>query len=78
MWWLVAAATRNAWFQEMVRTLDPSRGSPASRQSDEVVAIGAAVQAGILTGELRGLMAQPMCRLLSLASKRSCGVDERF
>jgi molecular chaperone DnaK len=41
--------------QEMVRTLIP-RDPCQSVNPDEVVAIGAAVQAGILTGELRDLM----------------------
>ena len=52
---LVGGASRMPMVQNMVRTLlpiDPCQ----SVNPDEVVAIGAAVQAGILTGELRDLM----------------------
>ena len=52
---LVGGATRMPMVQEMVRTLVP-RDPCQSVNPDEVVAIGAAVQAGILTGELRDLM----------------------
>jgi molecular chaperone DnaK len=52
---LVGGATRMPMVQEMVRTLIP-REPCQSVNPDEVVAIGAAVQAGILTGELRDLM----------------------
>jgi molecular chaperone DnaK len=52
---LVGGGTRMPMVQEMVRTLIP-RDPCQSVNPDEVVAIGAAVQAGILTGELRDLM----------------------
>ena len=52
---LVGGATRMPMVQEMVRTLVP-RDPCQTVNPDEVVAIGAAVQAGILTGELRDLM----------------------
>jgi len=52
---LVGGGTRMPMVQEMVRTLVP-REPCQSVNPDEVVAIGAAVQAGILTGELRDLM----------------------
>ncbi|MFN7677165.1 MAG: Hsp70 family protein, partial [Cyanobacteriota bacterium] len=52
---LVGGATRMPMVQDMVRTLIP-RDPCQSVNPDEVVAIGAAVQAGILTGELRDLM----------------------
>ena len=52
---LVGGATRMPMVQQMVRTLVP-RDPCQSVNPDEVVAIGAAVQAGILTGELRDLM----------------------
>ena len=52
---LVGGSTRMPMVQEMVRTLIP-REPCQSVNPDEVVAIGAAVQAGILTGELRYLM----------------------
>jgi molecular chaperone DnaK len=52
---LVGGSTRMPMVQEMVRTLIP-RDPCQSVNPDEVVAIGAAVQAGILTGELRDLM----------------------
>jgi molecular chaperone DnaK len=52
---LVGGASRMPMVQEMVRTLIP-RDPCQSVNPDEVVAIGAAVQAGILTGELRDLM----------------------
>ena len=52
---LVGGATRMPMVQEMVRTLIP-REPCQSVNPDEVVAVGAAVQAGILTGELRDLM----------------------
>ncbi len=52
---LVGGSTRMPMVQEMVRTLVP-REPCQSVNPDEVVAIGAAVQAGILTGELRDLM----------------------
>jgi len=52
---LVGGSTRMPMVQEMVRTLVPLEPCQ-SVNPDEVVAIGAAVQAGILTGELRDLM----------------------
>jgi molecular chaperone DnaK len=52
---LVGGGTRMPMVQEMVRTLIP-REPCQSVNPDEVVAVGAAVQAGILTGELRDLM----------------------
>ena len=52
---LVGGSTRMPMVQDMVRTLIP-REPCQSVNPDEVVAIGAAVQAGILTGELRDLM----------------------
>jgi molecular chaperone DnaK len=52
---LVGGGTRMPMVQQMVRTLIP-REPCQSVNPDEVVAIGAAVQAGILTGELRDLM----------------------
>ena len=52
---LVGGGTRMPMVQDMVRTLIP-RDPCQSVNPDEVVAIGAAVQAGILTGELRDLM----------------------
>ncbi|MBM5800390.1 MAG: molecular chaperone DnaK [Cyanobacteria bacterium K_DeepCast_35m_m2_023] len=52
---LVGGSTRMPMVQQMVRTLIP-REPCQSVNPDEVVAIGAAVQAGILTGELRDLM----------------------
>ncbi len=52
---LVGGGTRMPMVQEMVRTLVP-REPCQSVNPDEVVAIGAAVQAGILTGDLRDLM----------------------
>ena len=52
---LVGGASRMPMVQNMVRTLIPIDPCQ-SVNPDEVVAIGAAVQAGILTGELRDLM----------------------
>lgn len=52
---LVGGCTRMPMVQQMVRTLIPLEPCQ-SVNPDEVVAIGAAVQAGILTGELRDLM----------------------
>jgi len=52
---LVGGSSRMPMVQEMVRTLIPLEPCQ-SVNPDEVVAIGAAVQAGILTGELRDLM----------------------
>ena len=52
---LVGGSTRMPMVQQMVRTLIP-REPCQSVNPDEVVAVGAAVQAGILTGELRDLM----------------------
>jgi molecular chaperone DnaK len=52
---LVGGSTRMPMVQNLVRTLVP-RDPCQSVNPDEVVAIGAAVQAGILTGELRDLM----------------------
>jgi molecular chaperone DnaK len=52
---LVGGSTRMPMVQQLVRTLIPLEPCQAVNP-DEVVAIGAAVQAGILTGELRDLM----------------------
>ncbi len=52
---LVGGATRMPMVQQLVRTLVPMDPCQ-SVNPDEVVAIGAAVQAGILTGELRDLL----------------------
>ncbi len=52
---LVGGSTRMPMVQQMVRTLIPLEPCQ-SVNPDEVVAIGGAVQAGILTGELRDLM----------------------
>jgi molecular chaperone DnaK len=52
---LVGGATRMPMVQQLVRTLVPIDPCQ-SVNPDEVVAIGAAVQAGILTGELRDLL----------------------
>ena len=52
---LVGGATRMPMVQQLVRTLVPIDPCQ-SVNPDEVVSIGAAVQAGILTGELRDLL----------------------
>ena len=52
---LVGGGSRMPMVQQLVRTLIPKEPSQ-NVNPDEVVAIGAAVQAGILTGELRDLM----------------------
>lgn len=52
---LVGGGTRMPMVQQLLRTLVPSDPCQ-SVNPDEVVAVGAAVQAGILTGELRDLM----------------------
>ena len=52
---LVGGGSRMPLVQQLVRTLIPKEPSQ-NVNPDEVVAIGAAVQAGILTGELRDLM----------------------
>ena len=52
---MVGGSSRMPMVQQLVRTLVP-RDPCQSVNPDEVVAIGAAVQAGILTGELRDLM----------------------
>ncbi len=52
---LVGGGTRMPMVQQLVRTLVPNPPCQ-SVNPDEVVAIGAAVQAGILTGELRDLL----------------------
>ncbi|WP_320676820.1 molecular chaperone DnaK [Prochlorococcus sp. MIT 1300] len=52
---LVGGSTRMPMVQQLVRTLVPNPPCQ-SVNPDEVVAIGAAVQAGILTGELRDLL----------------------
>lgn len=52
---LVGGSTRMPMVQQLVRTLVP-RVPCQSVNPDEVVAVGAAVQAGILTGELRDLL----------------------
>ncbi len=69
---LVGGSTRMPMVQEMVRTLIP-REPCQSVNPDEVVAIGAAVQAGILTGELRDLMLNDVTPL-SLGLKTIGGV----
>ena len=52
---LVGGSSRMPMVQQLVRTLVPREPSQ-NVNPDEVVAVGAAVQAGILTGELRDLM----------------------
>ena len=52
---LVGGSTRMPMVQQMVRTLVPLDPNQTVNP-DEVVAVGAAVQAGILTGELRDLL----------------------
>ncbi len=52
---LVGGGTRMPMVQQLVKTIVPVTPSQ-SVNPDEVVAIGAAVQAGILTGELRDLL----------------------
>ena len=52
---LVGGSTRMPMVQQLVRTLVP-HDPCQSVNPDEVVAVGAAVQAGILTGELRDLL----------------------
>nr|AUG32179.1 molecular chaperone DnaK [Paulinella longichromatophora] len=52
---LVGGSTRIPMVQELVRTLVPIEPCQ-SVNPDEVVAMGAAIQAGIITGELRDLM----------------------
>lgn len=52
---LVGGCSRMPMVQQLVRTMIPKEASQ-NVNPDEVVAIGAAVQAGILTGELRDLM----------------------
>ena len=52
---LVGGSTRMPMVQQLVRTLVPIDPCQ-SVNPDEVVSIGAAVQAGILTGELRDLL----------------------
>ncbi|MCP4972590.1 MAG: molecular chaperone DnaK [Prochlorococcus sp.] len=52
---LVGGSTRMPMVQQLLRTLIP-RDPCQSVNPDEVVAVGAAIQAGILTGELRDLM----------------------
>ncbi len=52
---LVGGSTRMPMVKELVKTLVPNEPCQ-SVNPDEVVAIGAAVQAGILTGELRDLL----------------------
>ncbi|WP_320674689.1 molecular chaperone DnaK [Prochlorococcus sp. MIT 1341] len=52
---LVGGCTRMPMIQQLVRTMIPKTPSQTVNP-DEVVAIGAAVQAGILTGELRDLL----------------------
>ena len=64
---LVGGSTRMPMVQQLVRTLVP-RDPCQSVNPDEVVAIGAAIQAGILTGELRDLM-------LNDVSPRSLGLE---
>lgn len=52
---LVGGGTRMPMVQQLVRTLIPNDPCQ-SVNPDEVVAVGAAVQAGIITGELRDLL----------------------
>ena len=52
---LVGGSTRMPMVQQLVRTLIPNEPCQ-SVNPDEVVAVGAAVQAGIITGELRDLL----------------------
>ena len=52
---LVGGGTRMPMVQQLVRTLVPNDPCQ-SVNPDEVVAVGAAVQAGIITGELRDLL----------------------
>ena len=52
---LVGGGTRMPMVQQLVRTLIPNEPCQ-SVNPDEAIAIGAAIQAGILTGELRDLM----------------------
>ena len=52
---MVGGSSRMPMVQQLVRTLVPREPSQ-NVNPDEVVSIGAAVQAGILTGELRDLM----------------------
>ena len=52
---LVGGSTRMPMVQQLVRTLVPNEPCQ-SVNPDEVVAIGAAVQAGIITGDLRDLL----------------------
>ena len=52
---LVGGSTRMPMLQQLVRTLIPNDPCQ-SVNPDEVVAVGAAVQAGIITGELRDLL----------------------
>ena len=52
---LVGGSTRMPMVQQLVRTLIPNDPCQ-SVNPDEVVAVGAAVQAGIITGELRDLL----------------------
>ena len=52
---LVGGSTRMPMVQQLVRTLVPNDPCQ-SVNPDEVVAIGAAVQAGIITGDLRDLL----------------------
>ena len=62
---LVGGSTRMPMVQQLVRTLIP-HDPCQSVNPDEVVAIGAAVQAGILTGELRDLLLNDVTLFISL------------
>ena len=71
---LVGGATRMPMVQQLVRTLVPIDPCQ-SVNPDEVVAVGAAVQAGILTGELRDLLLNDVTPLSPWAGD-SGGSDE--
>ena len=66
---LVGGATRMPMVQQLVRTLVPLDPCQ-SVNPDEVVAIGAAVQAGILTGELRDLLLNDVTPLPGAGDRR--------
>jgi molecular chaperone DnaK len=55
---LVGGATRMPMIQDLVRKLTGGKEPNKSVNPDEVVAVGAALQAGVLSGEVR----EPRCR----------------